>query len=315
MTEDFISQLKKAELHIHLEGALEPELMMALAKRNRVNLPYADVEDIRRAYDFTNLQDFLDLYYAGTSALVAEEDFFELADTYFKRVQADGATHVEAFFDPQAHTERGIPIEVVMEGFLRAAATARERGLEAGLILCFLRHLDETAAFEALAAAEPWRDKLLGVGLDSSEVGHPPTKFARVFREAGDLGYRRVAHAGEEGPPEYVWQALDELGVERIDHGNRALEDASLVARLRSEAIPLTVCPLSNLKLCVVDSLDAHPVPAMLDAGLVVTLNSDDPAYFGGYLNDNYSALAKHLALDNATLAELAENSLRSRFL
>ncbi len=306
--------LPKAELHIHIEGSLEPELMFDLANRNGVTLPFADVDAIRAAYDFSNLQDFLDLYFAGTSVLQQEEDFYDLADAYFRRVEADGATRAEVFFDPQAHTERGVDFGTMFNGLERAAEAARERGLEVAWILNFLRHLDEASAHATLAAAQPWLDQILGVGLDSTEVGHPPTNFARVFREAGDLGLRKVAHAGEEGPPEYIWQALDELGVERIDHGNRSLEDPTLVERLRREKMPLTVCPLSNLKLCVVESLESHPLPAMLDAGLNVCLNSDDPAYFGGYLNDNYLKLGKAVGLTRADIEALAQASLSASF-
>ncbi|MEM1263540.1 MAG: adenosine deaminase [Pseudomonadota bacterium] len=309
-----LAQRPKAELHLHLEGALEPELMFALAKRNDVQLPYADENAIRAAYDFSQLQDFLDLYYAGTSVLQSADDFHALAMHYAERAIADGVTHAECFFDPQAHTDRGIAMDVVFSGLTRAAGEARERGLTLSLILCFLRHLSEDEALRTLDAALPFRDHFIGVGLDSSEVGHPPSKFRRVFEQAGKLGLRRVAHAGEEGPPEYVWQALDELGVERIDHGNRALEDKALVARLRRDRIPLTVCPLSNLRLCVVDSLDAHPLRNMLEAGLTVTVNSDDPAYFGGYVNDNYIAVQDALGLSDRDITTLIEFSMASRF-
>ncbi|MEO1035554.1 MAG: adenosine deaminase [Pseudomonadota bacterium] len=304
----------KAELHMHLEGALEPELLLELATRNRVSLPYADEASVRAAYNFSNLQDFLDLYYAGTSVLVTADDFYSLGMHYAERALADNVTHAECFFDPQAHTDRGVAMATVFDGFSRAAADAAERGLTMSLILCFLRHLSEDAAMETLAAAEPFRDRIIGVGLDSSEVGHPPSKFRRVFDAAASMGLHRVAHAGEEGPPEYVWQALDELGVERIDHGNRALEDDALVARLRSEQMPLTVCPLSNLRLCVVDDLKAHPLKTMLDQGLKVTVNSDDPAYFGGYVNDNYRAVADALSLSDDEVRLLVQNSLDARF-
>lgn len=311
---DALKALPKAELHIHIEGALEPELMFDLAKKNNVSLPYSDVAAIHEAYDFSQLQDFLDLYYAGTSVLQHEPDFFELADRYFRRVEADGATRVEVFFDPQAHTDRGIAFSTLFEGLDRAANAARGRGLEVDWIMCFLRHLDESAALTTLEGAERYLGRILGVGLDSSEVGHPPTKFTQVFREAEKLGLHKVAHAGEEGPPEYIWQALDELGVERIDHGNRSLEDPALLARLRSEQMPLTVCPLSNLKLCVVNSLESHPLRAMLDAGLNVCLNSDDPAYFGGYLNDNYLQLGNAVGLSKKDIEALAAASLSAAF-
>ncbi|MEM8982943.1 MAG: adenosine deaminase [Pseudomonadota bacterium] len=309
-----LAQQPKAELHLHLEGALEPELMLALAERNGVELPYADERAIRAAYQFNNLQDFLDLYYAGTSVLQTADDFYALTMHYAARAIADGVTHAECFFDPQAHTDRGVPINVVFAGLSKAIDAAREQGLHISLILCFLRHLSEDDALGTLDSALPFREHFIGVGLDSSEVGHPPIKFRRVFDRAAELGLHRVAHAGEEGPPEYVWQALDELGVERIDHGNRALEDEALVARLRRDGIPLTVCPLSNLRLCVVDSLSGHPLRAMLDAGLTVTVNSDDPAYFGGYINDNYRAVQTALDLSERDIATLVDHSLASRF-
>lgn len=309
-----IDTLPKTELHIHLEGALEPELMFELAAKNSVDLPYDDVEAIRRAYDFSNLQDFLDLYFAGTSVLQTADDFCALGDHYFSAVAKDGAVRAECFFDPQAHSERGVDFATVFEGFNSAAEKARAGGLEVGFIVCFLRHLSEKEAFDVLAAMEPFREHIIGVGLDSSELGHPPTKFKRVFAAARDAGLRLVAHAGEEGPPEYVWQALDELGVDRIDHGNRALEDQALVARLQRDQIPLTVCPLSNLKLCVVDDLTAHPLRKMLDAGLLATIHSDDPAYFGGYLNDNYRAIAAALEFSDSEIRTLASHSLDAAF-
>ena len=313
-TDDALAALPKAELHLHLEGTLEPELMLTLAARNGVTLPYADEAAVRAAYSFSNLQDFLDLYYAGTSVLRTADDFHTLAMHYAERALADGVTHAECFFDPQAHTERGVDIETVFAGFGRACSDAAGRGLTMSLILCFLRHLSEDDALATLAAAEPYRDRFIGVGLDSSEVGHPPSRFKRVFERARDMGLHLVAHAGEEGPPEYVWQALDELGVERIDHGNRALEDPALIARLRSEQMPLTVCPLSNLRLCVVDDMKAHPLDRMLDAGLNVSIHSDDPAYFGGYVNANYRAVATALGLVDTTLSQLAANSIAARF-
>lgn len=311
---EVIRSTPKAELHIHVEGSLEPRMMFDLARRNGVPLPYGSVEEVRRAYSFRNLQEFLDLYYEGMNVLRTEEDFFELADAYLRRAAADNVVHVEMFFDPQAHTARGVPLATLMDGLERAVAGSRGRGMSVSLILCFLRHLTEREAFKTLEAAEPWRDRLLGVGLDSSEVGHPPSKFARVFDAARDMGLRLVAHAGEEGPPEYVWEALDILGVERIDHGNRALEDDALVARLRDDRIPLTVCPLSNLALRVVDDLAAHPIKRMLDFGLLATVNSDDPAYFGGYINENFRRVAEAVGLSPEDIQTLARNSLEASF-
>ncbi|WP_044560093.1 adenosine deaminase [Azospirillum sp. B4] len=313
---DFISRLPKAELHLHIEGSLEPEQMFDFARRNRVVLPFRTVEEVRAAYAFTRLQDFLDIYYQGAQVLRTEEDFRDLALAYFRRLAADGGVHAEIFFDPQTHTGRGIPFAVVADGLLAGMAAARDQfGITSRLILCFLRHLDEDAAFATLAAAEPYLDRITGVGLDSSEVGNPPAKFARVFRAARDRGLRLVAHAGEEGPPEYVWQALDLLGVDRLDHGNRALEDAALTGRLGAEGMTLTVCPLSNLKLCVVPSLEAHPLRRMLDLGVRATVNADDPAYFGGYLLDNYLRAATALDLSRAQLIQLARNSITGSFL
>jgi adenine deaminase len=285
----FIAGLPKAELHMHIEGSLEPELMFALAKRNGVEIPFKTVEEVRAAYSFSNLQDFLDIYYAGADVLRTEEDFRDLAMAYFDRIAADNVVHAEIFFDPQTHTDRGIPFDTVIRGLLAGMDEARERhGITSKLILCFLRHLDEDSAFETLRQAEPWLDRIEGVGLDSSEVGHPPEKFARVFARAAELGLKRVAHAGEEGPPAYVYEALDVLKVDRLDHGNRSLEDEALIRRLADEQMTLTVCPLSNLKLCVVGDMADHPIDRMLDLGLRATINSDDPAYFGGYVNDNY---------------------------
>jgi len=312
----FIAALPKAELHIHIEGSLEPELMFQLARRNKVAIPFASVEEVRAAYDFSNLQDFLDIYYRGADVLRTEEDFRDLAIAYFDRAAADAVAHAEIFFDPQTHTARGIPMAVVMAGLLAGMADARARhGLSSKLILCFLRHLDEEEAFACLRAAEPWLGEIAAVGLDSSELGHPPEKFARVFAAAAERGLKRVAHAGEEGPPDYVRQALDLLHIDRLDHGNRALEDPALVARLAGEAMTLTVCPLSNLKLCVVPSMEAHPLDEMLRLGLRATINSDDPAYFGGYVNDNYRAVAHARSLTRQDLATLARNSFLGSFL
>jgi len=313
---DFIQGLPKAELHLHIEGSLEPEQMFEFARRNKVALPFASVEEVRAAYAFSNLQDFLDIYYQGAAVLLTEQDFHDLAMAYFRRAAADGARHVELFFDPQTHTARGLPFSVAVEGLLSGMAEAKAAlGVTSKLIMCFLRHLDEDAAFETLRAAEPWLGQIAAVGLDSSEVGHPPSKFARVYREARARGLKLVAHAGEEGPPEYVWEALDVLGVNRIDHGNRALEDAGLVNRLAISSMTLTVCPLSNLKLCVVDDLKAHPLKRMLDLGLKATVNSDDPAYFGGYLGENWGQTAAALNLGRDDLVTLAKNSFTGSFL
>ncbi|BAK65785.1 adenosine deaminase [Sphingobium sp. SYK-6] len=312
----FITGLPKAELHLHIEGSLEPELMFALARRNKIAIPFRSVEEVRAAYDFSNLQDFLNIYYAGADVLRTEEDFHDLAVAYFDRAAADGVVHAEIFFDPQTHTNRDIPFDVVMRGLLAGMADARARhGLTAKLILCFLRHLDEEAALATFRAAEPWLDYIEGVGLDSSEVGHPPSGFVRVFAAAADAGLRRVAHAGEEGPPAYILEALDLLGIDRLDHGNRALEDPLLTARLAREAMTLTVCPLSNFKLRVVKEMGDHPIDRMLALGLRATINSDDPAYFGGYIADNYRAVAAARGLDRRDLATLARNSFLGSFL
>ena len=313
---DLILGLPKAELHLHIEGSLEPELMFELARRNRLSLPFGSVEAVRAAYGFSNLQDFLDIYYQGAAVLQTEVDFHDLATAYFRRVAAEGCRHVELFFDPQTHTDRGIPFAVIADGLL-AGMTEAERtlGVSSRLILCFLRHLDEDAAFATLRSAEPYLDRIVGVGLDSSELGHPPAKFARVFAAARERGLKCVAHAGEEGPPAYVWEALDILKVDRIDHGNRALEDPALVRRLAAENMALTVCPLSNTKLCVVEDLKAHPLRRMLDLGLRATINSDDPAYFGGYLAENWRQTAQALNLSRDHLVTLAKNSFLGAFL
>jgi adenosine deaminase len=306
-----ITQLPKCELHIHVEGSLEPELMLALARRNGIRLPYASVEAVRQAYRFRNLQDFLDIYYQGMSVLITEQDFYDLAWAYFARAHADNVRHVEMFFDPQGHTSRGIAFATVIEGLGRAIADARRKfGLEASLIMCFLRHLDEADAERTLDAALPFKDRIVGVGLDSSEKGNPPGKFKHVFSRAREAGFFLTAHAGEEGPPSYVWEALDELGVARIDHGVRAIEDEPLVDRLARERIPLTVCPLSNVRLRVVADLAQHPLRRMLDKGLMVTINSDDPAYFGGYVQENYRASAQALGLGRDEVAAIARNAI-----
>lgn len=314
--DDFIAKLPKAELHLHIEGTLEPEQMFAFARRNGVAIPYASVEDVRAAYAFGNLQDFLDIYYAGADVLRTRQDFHELAAAYFDRAAADGVLHAEIMFDPQTHTARGIAFGVVIEGLLSAMAEAQTKhGMTSCLILSVLRHLSEDDAFATLTAAEPWLDRIDAMGLDSSEIGHPPAKFERVFAAAAAKGLRIVAHAGEEGPPEYVWQALDVLHVDRLDHGNRSLEDAALVSRLVRDEVTLTVCPLSNLKLCVVDDLANHPIDRMLALGLRATINSDDPAYFGGYVADNYRAVARARTLTTADLGVLAGNSFKGSFL
>ena len=312
---DLLRRLPKAELHLHVEGTLEPEMLFAFAQRNGVETRFSSVEELRSAYDFTDLQSFLDIFYEGASVLRTEHDFHDMTWAYLERAAADGVRHAEIFFDPQTHTERGIPMETVILGITSALDRSDELGMSTGLILCFLRHLSGEAATETLEAALPWRDKLLGVGLDSSEVGHPPTKFTDAYDLARSEGLHLVAHAGEEGPPEYVWQALDVLGVERIDHGIRSMEDPALVQRLASDRIPLTVCPLSNLRLKVVEDLADHPLPRMLDAGLLVTINSDDPSYFGGYVGDNYDAVRAALGLETPQLVELARNSLVASFL
>ena len=311
----FIAALPKAELHLHIEGSLEPEQMFALAQRNGVAIPYASAEEVRAAYQFGNLQDFLDIYYQGMSVLLTERDFYDLTAAYLARARADGVRHVEIFFDPQGHTERGVAFETVIAGISRALGDAESDGISSRLIMCFLRHLDEASAEATLDAALPFLDRIAGVGLDSSERGHPPSKFARVFARARALGLRLVAHAGEEGPPEYVYEAIDILGIDRIDHGNRALEDPALVARLAKAGTCLTVCPLSNVKLCVVDDIARHPLKLMLDHGLAATVNSDDPAYFGGYVNANFIAVADALDLSRGDLVTLARNSFIGAFL
>lgn len=311
-----IDVLPKAELHLHIEGSLEPEMLFALAERNNVAIPFASVEEVRAAYDFSNLQDFLDIYYQGMGVLLHEQDFFDLTFAYLQRADADTVRHVEIFFDPQGHTERGVSFDTAIGGILRALDAGQEQfGITNCLIMCFLRHLDEDAAFATLREAEPWLDRITGVGLDSSELGHPPSKFARVFAQAKAQGLKLVAHAGEEGPPDYVWQALDVLKVDRIDHGNRALEDDALVQRIVADGQTLTVCPLSNLKLCVIRDIADSPVKRMLDLGIRATVNSDDPAYFGGYVNANFKAIAEALDLSRDQLVQLAENSFTGSFL
>lgn len=312
----FIQNLPKAELHLHIEGTFEPELMFAIAARNGIALPHRSVEELRQAYRFSNLEDFLDVYYQGMNVLKTERDFHDLTYAYLERVAAQSVRHVEIFFDPQAHTARGVPFDVVIDGIWRALERGEaEFGISFRVIMCILRHLGEDDAFITLEQALDHRERIVAVGLDSSEQGHPPSKFANVFRKARAEGFLAVAHAGEEGPPEYVAEALDVLGVARIDHGNRALEDDALVARLASLGMPLTVCPLSNHRLRVVRALSEHPLPRMLDAGLVVTLNSDDPAFFGGYINENYQAMRDHAGITDRQLALIARNSFTAAFL
>ncbi len=308
--------IPKAELHLHIEGTLEPELALKLAERNRLPLPYADAGELRARYRFHNLQSFLDVYFETMAVLRTEEDFADLASAYLDRARAQGVRHAEIFFDPQAHAERGVPMATVVEGLWSVLSTSRERhGVSTRLILCFLRDRSQGSAMETLEAALPYRDRIVAVGLDSAEVGHPPSDFVELFDRARSEGFRCVAHAGEEGPPGYIWEALDLLRVARIDHGNRCLEDPALVARLRDEQIPLTVCPLSNVRLGAVGRIQDHPLPAMIDAGLLVTVNSDDPAYFGGYIDDNYHLIRRDLGIDDAQLLRLAGNSFRAAYL
>jgi adenine deaminase len=312
---EFLRRIPKAELHIHIEGSLEPEMIFALAQRNGVAIPYASVEELRKAYAFTNLQSFLDIYYAGASVLLKEQDFYDMARAYLEKAAFDNVIRTEIFFDPQTHTARGVGMETVIKGLHRACVDAKaELGVDAELILCFLRHLSEEEAFETLEAALPYRDHFIGVGLDSSEVGHPPQKFAKVFARCKALGFRLVAHAGEEGPPEYIWSALDVLQVERIDHGVQSYKDAALMQRLAKERVPLTVCPLSNQKLCVFPDLRDHNLRQLLDAGLAAMINSDDPAYFGGYMNNNWLATFDALGLQADHALQLAHNSFEASF-
>ena len=311
---DWLNALPKAELHMHLEGSLEPELMFQLAERNRIQLPWDSVESLRKAYNFNNLQEFLDIYYQGANVLQTEQDFYDLTWAYLQKCEEQNVIHIEPFFDPQTHTARGGSMEVAITGISEALGDARDLlGISSGLILSFLRHLSEEDAFHTLQQAMPFRDLFFAVGLDSSEMGHPPSKFTQVFAKARAEGLLAVAHAGEEGPPEYVWEALDLLKVSRIDHGVRAWEDPRLMARLIEEQIPLTVCPLSNTKLCVYQDMSEHPILQMLEQGAMVTVNSDDPAYFGGYLTENFQALHSGLGMTQAQAQRLAENSLNAR--
>ena len=312
----FIREMPKVELHLHIEGSLEPELLFTLAERNGRALRFRSIEEVRAAYHFHNLQSFLDIYYEGMSVLLHEQDFYDLTWAYLKRVHAEHVRHVEIFFDPQAHTERGVPFETVITGIHRALDEAAARlGITSKLIMCFLRHLPAASAMETLEEALPFKDRIVGVGLDSSELGNPPERFAAVFERARAEGLLTVAHAGEEGPAAYIWGALDALGARRIDHGVRCVEDPALVERLRAERIPLTVCPLSNVKLCVFDTMADHNLKHLLDLGLCVTVNSDDPAYFGGYLTENYLAAQQALALSRDDIIQLAKNAIEAVFL
>lgn len=316
MNDDFLRAIPKAELHLHIEGTLEPELLFAIAERNRIALPHASVEALRAAYSFADLQSFLDLYYEGMSVLRFERDFFDLADAYFARARVAGIVHVEFFFDPQAHTGRGIAFETMLDGLWEAARTSQARhGISSRMIMCFLRDLPAADAMATLEAALPYGDRIIGVGLDSAERGNPPAKFQDVFARARAAGWHAVAHAGEEGPPAYITEALDVLKVERIDHGIRCLEDSAVVSRLVAERVPLTVCPLSNVALRAVDRIENHPMARMLAHGLHVTANSDDPAYFGGYVDDNLRALRDGLGMDAAAIVQLARNSFDASFL
>ena len=313
---ELIQALPKAELHVHIEGTFEPELMFAIAQRNQIQIPYQSVEEVKQAYNFHNLQSFLDIYYAGANVLVHEQDFYDLAWAYFEKCAEDKVVHTEMFFDPQTHTERGVEFATVIAGLKRACQDAQQKlGISSQLIMCFLRHLSEEKAFETLEQALPFKNDIIAVGLDSSEVGHPPAKFERVFAKAREAGFLIVAHAGEEGPPEYVWEALDLLKVNRIDHGVRSEEDKQLMARLIAEKMPLTVCPLSNLKLCVVNDMKEHNIRRLLQQGVHVTVNSDDPSYFGGYMNDNFIAIQQALDLSNEELKQLAINSFEASFI
>jgi adenosine deaminase len=312
----FIHALPKAELHLHIEGTLEPELMFAIAERNQLKLAYDSVETVRQAYQFTNLQSFLDIYYQAAGVLLHEQDFYDLTWAYLQKAAAQNVRHTEIFFDPQAHTERKIAFETVITGITQALQDGeRQLGITSRLILCFLRHLSAKEAMETLNQALPYKEQIIAVGLDSSELGHPPSKFKAVFAKARAEGFLTVAHAGEEGPPAYIWEALNELKVARIDHGVRCLEDERLVAHLAEHQIPLTVCPLSNIKLCVFPTMEAHNLRQLLERGLRVTINSDDPAYFGGYVEENFSAAQQALGLDKQSLGQMAANSFAAAFL
>ena len=314
--EDFIKQIPKAELHLHIEGTFEPELMFEIAKRNNIELKYKTVEEIKNAYQFNNLQDFLDIYYQGASVLIKEGDFYDLTWAYLEKIHSQNVVHTEIFFDPQTHTDRGIEFKTVINGINNALMAGKEKfGISSKIIMCFLRHLSEESAFETLKEGLNYKDIIIGVGLDSSELGNPPSKFKNVFKKAKEEGFLTVAHAGEEGSSDYIWEAINLLEVSRIDHGNRCLNDAKLVEYIKEKEIPLTLCPLSNLKLKVINDLKEHPIKEMLDKDLLVTINSDDPAYFGGYINENYIETAKALNLSKEDIIKLAENSFKSSFL
>ena len=313
---NFIEGIPKAELHLHIEGTFEPDLMFEIARRNNISINYKSVDELKKAYNFNNLQEFLDIYYAGASVLIYEQDFYDLTWAYLTKVHEQNLVHTEIFFDPQTHTDRGISFDTVIQGIHSALEDAKEKlGISSQLIMCFLRHLDEVAAFDTLEQALPYKEWIAGVGLDSSEMGHPPSKFENVFSKALDEGFITVAHAGEEGPAAYVWEAINLLKISRIDHGNRSLEDNQLIKHIVEKQIPLTVCPLSNLELKVVDDLKDHPMLQLMEAGLMVTINSDDPAYFGGYLNENYIQIAAALNLSKKQITELAKNSFKASFL
>jgi adenosine deaminase len=313
---NFIEGIPKAELHLHIEGTFEPDLMFEIARRNNISINYKSVDELKKAYNFNNLQEFLDIYYAGASVLIYEQDFYDLTWAYLTKVHEQNLVHTEIFFDPQTHTDRGISFDTVIQGIHSALEDAKEKlGISSQLIMCFLRHLDEVAAFDTLEQALPYKEWIAGVGLDSSEMGHPPSKFENVFSKALDEGFITVAHAGEEGPAAYVWEAINLLKISRIDHGNRSLEDDQLITHIVEKQIPLTVCPLSNLELKVVDDLKDHPMLQLMEAGLMVTINSDDPAYFGGYMNENYIQIAAALNLSKKQITELAKNSFKASFL
>ena len=314
--QDFIAGIPKAELHLHIEGSFEPELMFEIAQRNNIAILFDSVEAVKAAYEFNNLQEFLDIYYAGANVLIKEQDFYDMTWAYLQRIHAQNVVHTEIFFDPQTHTDRGVPFSTVIEGIHRALEDGKNKlGISYKLIMSYLRHLSEEAAFETLEQCLPYKDWIYGVGLDSSELGHPPSKFGRVFAKSRELGFKAFAHAGEEGPSEYVREALDLLKIVRLDHGNRSLEDESIVKELVERQIALTVCPLSNLKLCVVKDMAMHPIKTMLDKGMLATVNSDDPAYFGGYMNENFNAIAESLQLSKADITQLAKNGFIGSFM
>lgn len=314
--EKYINGIPKTELHLHIEGSFEPELMFEIAQRNNIEIPFASVEDLKKAYSFNNLQEFLDIYYQGANVLITEQDFYDLTWAYLTRIHEQNVIHTEIFFDPQTHTDRGIPFETVIKGIRRAMEDGKEKyGISYQLIMSFLRHLDEASAFNTLEQAMPYKEWIVAVGLDSSEVGNPPSKFERVFAKAREEGFLTVAHAGEEGPSEYIWEALDLLKITRNDHGNRCLDDDKLVERLVEMQMPLTLCPLSNLELKVVKDLRDHPIAKMMEKGLLVTVNSDDPAYFGGYMNENYQGIADALDLSKKQITQLAKNGIIASWL